>query len=84
MGKRIRNQHRWRKMILAQQASGLKPGEFCSKESICPTSFYTWRKRLGLVPEAATGALLADAGDEKPEPGNNLKGFMVSVRPIHL
>ena len=81
MGKRIRNQHRWRKMILAQQSSGLKPGEFCSKENICPTSFYTWRKRLGLVPEVATGALLPDASGEMSVPSNNLKGFMQVVPP---
>jgi len=81
MGKRILNQRRWRKIILAQQASGLKPGEFCSKENICLTSFYAWRKRLGLVPEAPTSALQPDAGDEKPVPDHGPKGFMQVTPP---
>ena len=81
MGKRILNQRRWLKIILAQQASGLKPGEFCSKENICPTSFYAWRKRLGLVSEASTGALAPDAGDEKPVSDHGPKGFMRVVAP---
>lgn len=81
MGKRIRNRRRWRKMILAQQASGLRPVEFCSKENICRTSFYTWRKRLRALPDVATGALLPDAGGEKSAHGNDLKGFMQVVPP---
>ncbi|MBF0505181.1 MAG: hypothetical protein HQL14_08825 [Candidatus Omnitrophica bacterium] len=76
MGKRIRNQRRWREVVLAQQTSGLKPGEFCSKENICSTSFYTWRKRLGLIPAMDTGAL---AGSKT---GNGSQGF-IQVRPPH-
>jgi hypothetical protein len=68
-------------VVLAQQASGLRPGEFCSKENICPTSFYTWRKRLGLVPQVPAGTLLSDVGGEKTGPGHEPKGFMRVVPP---
>ena len=77
MATRIRTQRRWRKMVLAQQASGLNPGAYCSKENICPTSFYAWRKRLGMKQESRGTTLLRTENCESRDPS---KGFM-QVRP---
>ena len=77
MATRIRTQRRWRKMVLAQQASGLNPGAYCSKENICPTSFYAWRKRLGMKQESGAIALLGAKNCESRDPS---MGFM-QVRP---
>ncbi len=38
----------WRLQITEQQASGQEPGEFCRQRDLCSTSFYAWRKRLGM------------------------------------
>ena len=41
-------QQKWRAAIVAQKDSGLHPGEYCRRKGLCKTSFYTWRKRLGM------------------------------------
>lgn len=73
MAIRIRTQRRWRKVVEAQQSSSLSPGQYCSKENICPTSFYAWRKRLGMKQEVPTTAL---PDSEDSGPGQSSKGFM--------
>ena len=81
MASRRSIQGKWRKLILTQQASGLNPGVYCSKENICRTSFYAWRKRLRLMPGEPTSALLHDAGCENSVSGHERKGFMQVVAP---
>ena len=44
----------WRAKIEEQVASSQEPGEFCRQRNICPSGFYSWRKRLGMkssIPE---------------------------------
>ncbi len=46
----------WRQQITEQQTSDQSPGEFCRERNLCSTSFYAWRKRLGMkiaVPKSA-------------------------------
>ena len=57
-------QQKWRAAIFAQKDSGLLPGEYCRRKGLCKTSFYTWRKRLGMARDAA--------GPQKMEP----RGFI--------
>ena len=36
----------WRSKILEQESEGLSIEQFCSRENLCKTSFFKWRKRL--------------------------------------
>jgi hypothetical protein len=77
-----RNKHRtdnavknWRQKITEQQVSGQEPGEFCRQRNLCATSFYAWRKRLGMksplpAPVPGNPALLPVVKDQRvlPEP----------------
>ena len=36
----------WRKKILEQESEGISIEQFCSRENLCKTSFFKWRKRL--------------------------------------
>ena len=40
--------NRWRRVIGEQDASGQDVREFCSERGVRTSSFYWWRKRLGL------------------------------------
>ena len=62
---------RWREAVSAQKAGGLSPGEYCRKERICRTSFYAWRKRLGMSTWPGAGVKLS-------------KGFMRLMPPATL
>ena len=63
-----KTEDRWREMVLAQKASGSGPGEYCRKEEICLTSFYGWRKRLGMTQDSTADMKLS-------------KGFMRLMAP---
>ena len=63
-----KREDRWREVVLAQKASGLEPVEYCRKEELCRTSFYAWRKRLGMAEGPVAGVKLA-------------KGFMRLMPP---
>lgn len=39
----------WRDLIMRQQDSELGIGDFCEQEGVHATSFYVWRKKLGIV-----------------------------------
>jgi len=41
-----RSAEQWQKIILAYDQSELTQEAFCARESLPPSSFYTWRKRL--------------------------------------
>jgi hypothetical protein len=45
---RVQTIQKWRKIVLGQKSSGMLPMEFCREHNICPQSFYTWRKQLGM------------------------------------
>ena len=66
-----KTEDRWREAVSAQKASGSGPGEYCRKERICLTSFYAWRKRLGMSKWPAAGVKLS-------------KGFMRLMPPAPL
>ena len=51
----------WRQKITEQQASGQSPGEFCRQRNLCSTSFYAWRKRLGMKSPSPAPALESPA-----------------------
>ena len=36
----------WRAKILEQESEGVSIEHFCSRENLCKTSFFKWRKRL--------------------------------------
>lgn len=36
----------WRGKILEQESEGISIEQFCSREKLCKTSFFKWRKRL--------------------------------------
>ena len=36
----------WRGKILEQESEGISIEHFCSRENLCKTSFFKWRKRL--------------------------------------
>jgi len=36
----------WRGKILEQESEGISIEQFCSRENLCKTSFFKWRKRL--------------------------------------
>ena len=64
-----KREDRWREVVLAQKASGLEPVEYCRKEELCRTSFYAWRKRLGLIQDPRAGVKLS-------------KGFIRLMAPV--
>jgi len=51
----------WRDLITRQYKSEVSVADFCAQEGVFPTSFYSWRKKLGLVTkskvERTTGKL---------------------------
>jgi len=47
---------RWRQIIQQQQTSGLGVAEFCRRSSLAASSFFAWRKRLGVARAAALQA----------------------------
>ena len=47
MGQRVRRgRDRWAEIVRIQGESGLSARAFCVRESINPTSFYKWRRRI--------------------------------------
>ena len=37
----------WRDIMLSYEQSGLTQDAFCARESLAPSTFYSWRQRLG-------------------------------------
>ena len=62
MGHRISTEQRWRELVMAQQSSGTPPVKYCREENICRTSFYAWRKRLGMANAPAAPAVSVSKG----------------------
>lgn len=44
---------KWREIIERQRASGLSVGAFCRRDAIAESSFFAWRRRLGVAQPAA-------------------------------
>jgi hypothetical protein len=42
-----RSAEQWQEIMTAYEASGLTQESFCIRESLAPSTFYTWRQRLG-------------------------------------
>jgi len=40
------NTEQWQEIMLAYDQSGLTQEAFCDRESLAPSTFYSWRKRL--------------------------------------
>ena len=59
MRQKVQAQQKWRGVIFAQKDSGLLPGEYCRRKGLCKTSFYIWRKRLGMAKDSAGPERLA-------------------------
>ena len=66
-----KTEDRWQEAVSAQKSSGSDPREYCRKERMCLTSFYAWRKRLGMSKGPAAGVKLS-------------KGFMRLMPPAPL
>lgn len=43
----------WRRHIQRQQDAEIPVAEFCRRHGVHPTTFYAWRRRLGLEPAPA-------------------------------
>jgi len=51
--------HRWRywsALMARQRASGLSVEVFCAQEGVHRSSFFSWRRRLALVPRRSAGS----------------------------
>jgi hypothetical protein len=58
MGRRKRrSQRQWEEIIDKQERSGLSARAYCKAESIGPTSFYHWRRRLGDAVSGVKGGI---------------------------
>ncbi len=44
-----RSSEQWQELMSSYEKSGLTQEAFCAKESLSPSTFYTWRKRLCCV-----------------------------------
>lgn len=44
---------KWREIIDRQRASGLLIAGFCRRDAITESSFFAWRRRLGVAPPVA-------------------------------
>ncbi len=59
----------WRDLIARQYESEVSIADFCGQEGVFPTSFYSWRKKLGLVTKSkvkhTTGKLSSHPGIEE-------------------
>lgn len=61
----------WRKQVEDFRASGMRPGEYCKKVGIRPSSLRYWRLRLGDKPgrpKGKTTNLVSVAVIERPPP----------------
>jgi hypothetical protein len=58
---------KWCAKIKEQQASGQEPSAYCQQRSICSTSFYSWRKRLGMKGLALGPATISQPLLSRPE-----------------
>ena len=47
-----RSAEQWQDIMEAYEASGLTQESFCARESLAPSTFYTWRQRLRSVKPA--------------------------------
>ena len=82
MDQKIRTRERWVGLVQAHQASGLKVEEFCRMKKIYSTSFYGWRKRLGMAKGSSGPTVSALKSDGKSGVSGNLtKGFMRLTPP---
>jgi len=82
MGQKIGIQERWQGLVRAHQASGLKVEEFCRREKIYSTSFYGWRKRLGMAKVTDGSAVSTPKSEDKSSvSGSPTKGFMRLMPP---
>ena len=80
MNQRISSNERWMRLVRAHQASGLKVEEFCRREKIYSTSFYGWRKRLGMAKGSSVPAVSAPKRSDGMS-GVLTKGFMRLIPP---
>jgi len=82
MGQKIGIQERWLGLVRAHQASGLKVEEFCRREKIYSTSFYGWRKRLGMA-KGSDGSTVSTPKSEgkRGVSRNSTKGFIRLMPP---
>jgi transposase len=62
-----RTSEEWRKILEQAEASQLSVERFCARESICPQTFYAWRKRLRteVIAHSFTPVVV---GRQTPEP----------------
>ena len=51
-----RGESEWRRLIVAQQRSGLSQRAFCEQEGVSAQSLTNWRRRLGLVTRSPASA----------------------------
>jgi len=66
-------EERWRKLAKSQLASGLSARKFSKREKICLSSFYSWRKRLGLGANQVSRQV---PGSPEPRQRGIAKGFL--------
>ena len=83
MDQKIGTRERWMGLVKAHQASGLKVEEFCRVRKIYSTSFYGWRKRLGMIMQPDDPAVSTPKNDGKSGvSGNSTKGFIRIIPPV--
>jgi transposase-like protein len=73
----------WRRHIERQQDAGISVAEFCRRHAVHPTTFYAWRRRLGLgpVPAQATPVGWSPSPRRQPDTGGEPATFLpVSLR----
>lgn len=69
-----RGESEWRRLIVAQQRSGLSQRAFCEQEGLCAQSLRNWRRRLCPVTRSPASAQQHEAPAAFVEIGAGVSG----------
>lgn len=83
MNAKIKSKERWIELIQAHKASGLRVEEFCLRENICRTSFYSWRRGLGMAKEHGARPPSPEHSNKNGMAERMSKGFMRVMPPVN-
>jgi transposase len=70
--------HKWRDVIERQRTSGLSVAAFCRRDGVAASSFFAWKRRLGVVP--ATPAFVEATVTGTPLPPTTRSAGRIEVR----
>ena len=67
-----RSEKQWIAIMKRFESSGLGSKEFCRREGVSPSSFQSWRRRLGSVPTGDFVELVSEPSRTKAMPSWSL------------